>query len=104
MHGSSDGPRRRGVHERIRLSAGHHQPQACREPLNPRLAAIHRDVVAELLVGALKLGRLVDPAAHVGAVLEHLDLREHDRGQHHAEQRDPPAAAYETVEPSMVGD
>ena len=78
-------------------------PRACREALDPLVVGQRGDARPQLLVRALKGGPALDRPAHVGAELQHLDLHGHDSSQHHAEDRDPGAAADEPSSSAWSG-
>ena len=80
----------------------HHHSHRPGELLDPLVVGEGRDALAQRRVATREDGVLLQRAAHAGAELEHLDLHRHDPGEHHAEHRDPPAAADQAVEQDVV--
>jgi hypothetical protein len=79
------------------------QPHGAAQPLDPLIVGQRGHAPAQLLVRVGQRRRLLERAAHARAELEDLDLRRHDPGQQHAEQRNPRPPADDAVEPRVVG-
>ena len=63
-----------------------------------------RDGLSQHLVLGLKARGPLDRAADARAELQHLDLHRHDPDEHHAEERNPGAAADQAVKQPMIGE
>jgi len=80
----------------------HHHPHSGGDPFDPLIVGQPGDRCPQDLVPALERSAALERTAHARAQLQDFDLHRHDPRQHHAQQRDPRAAANDPVKPGMI--
>jgi hypothetical protein len=100
--GLLDAAARGGGQEANACRGGHQHPTCRGKALNSLVIGQRGDARPQLLVCALESRAALDCPAHAGAELQNLDLHGHDSSQHHAEDRDPGAAADEPIQQRVV--